>query len=196
MIKGLIQPAYTFADNENRLGPRHIHIPDPPIGNKVHLIMERGMWVLERGPCVWLGMSITHAGSGGVTVHDGIPDHDGFFAPEPQPPQLFMWDGRESVLIDHKKWKRGVGMPAGVRILNNDGEALDLDEVDNLYIEHAKALGSHNGRRVSHAHPASLGMHIFSAGLRHGLTVVAQGEMQSACTMMTFTWMVPKQRNA
>ncbi len=148
------QHAYLFAESHESTEPQHIYIPQPPIGNKIHLILQRGLFVLERGEGVWLGMSCTHAGSGGVVVYDGVPNDDGFF---PEPP------ARPMDTAPPEEW-----------------------------LEYYKAMGCYNGRPLSYAHPASMGMHIFSGGFWHGLTVKAVGEMEATASILTFTWLVPK----
>lgn len=64
--------------------PIYVNLPEPPIGNKIFLIRERGMYVLEQGPTLFRAMACTHAGSGGLAVYDGIPDKEGFF-PDKKP---------------------------------------------------------------------------------------------------------------
>lgn len=61
--------------------PRRIHVPQPEIGNKFFCPTEKGMYVLEEGPGMFVGWLCTAAGSGGVFVYDGIPNEDGLFEP-------------------------------------------------------------------------------------------------------------------
>jgi hypothetical protein len=78
-----------FEKGRDTVRAQHIYVPDPPIGNKVVCLRERGIFVLERGPAIWRGMCCTHAGSGGVIVVDGVPDAEGFF---PEPPKVISTD--------------------------------------------------------------------------------------------------------
>ena len=57
----------------------HIDLPKPPIGNKIFLAQQHGVYVLERGPCSWRAMANTHMGNGSITVYDGVPDERGLF---------------------------------------------------------------------------------------------------------------------
>lgn len=77
---------------ENQVGhkPKLIRVKKPLIGNKVYLIKERGLFVLEEGACSIRGMACTHAGSGGIVVYDGVPRTDGHF--EAPPEELFKVD--------------------------------------------------------------------------------------------------------
>lgn len=69
-------------EHEHQTKPTIIHVKEPPIGNKVTLIKERGLFVLETGPAMLRAMACTHAGSGGFTVYDGVPDEHGWFPKE------------------------------------------------------------------------------------------------------------------
>lgn len=51
----------------------------PTIGSKCWLLQKKGIYVLERGPGVLRGIACTHAGSGTLSVIDGLPDEHGFF---------------------------------------------------------------------------------------------------------------------
>ena len=59
--------------------PIRVKLKDPPIGNKMHLIMHHGIYVLEESPCMVRAVACTHAGSGGVIIYDGVPDEHGYF---------------------------------------------------------------------------------------------------------------------
>ncbi len=64
------------------IGVTHVILPDPPIGSKIACFRKFGIYVLERGPGLWRALSCTHAGSGVVSIYDGIPDEQGFFEEE------------------------------------------------------------------------------------------------------------------
>ena len=91
--------------------PIFLNLPRPPIGNKVLLIKERGMFVLERGPAALMCLAVTHAGSGGIVAYDGVPDKHGQF-PTPTE-ELFQVDlysdetARRQALIDWESQKNG-----------------------------------------------------------------------------------------
>jgi hypothetical protein len=59
--------------------PRRIIRPLPPIGGKVWLLQEKGIFILEEGAGSLITIACTHAGSGSLHVIDGIPDENGFF---------------------------------------------------------------------------------------------------------------------
>jgi len=177
------QTAFLFADRTEVRNPQHIYIKEPPIGNKIHLICERGLFVLERGPTLWLGLSCTHAGSGGIVVYDGVPDEEGFFPEPPAAPQLFNVAGDLIQRFDR-----------GISYRDAKGNHIDIEEAQQAFINHAMAMSSRNGRRVAYANPAAMGMWIYSAGLHHGLTVEAVGEMQGTASIMSFTWLKQKER--
>jgi hypothetical protein len=69
----LPHPAY------HRERPRWLDIIQPVIGNKFFAPTEKGVYVLEKGPGMFVGWLCTAAGSGGVFVYDGIPNEDGLF---------------------------------------------------------------------------------------------------------------------
>ncbi len=56
-----------------------IDLPTPPMGAKCFLLEEKGLYLLQRGPCVLRAIACTHGGSGSVVAIDGIPDENGFF---------------------------------------------------------------------------------------------------------------------
>lgn len=59
--------------------PKRVIVPQPVIGNKFFCPTEKGTWVLEESPGMFVGWLCTAAGSGGVFVYDGIPDKNGVF---------------------------------------------------------------------------------------------------------------------
>jgi hypothetical protein len=60
----------------------YVHVNKPPIGGKAFVIDKKGIFVFERGATLLRTIACTHAGTGGATVYDGIPDDDGFFPDE------------------------------------------------------------------------------------------------------------------
>ena len=59
--------------------PTYIEIDTPALGGKTWLLQEKGLFILERGQGSFGTFACTHAGSGGITAYDGIPDENGFF---------------------------------------------------------------------------------------------------------------------
>jgi hypothetical protein len=57
----------------------YVDVPEPYIGAKSFFIEKKGVYVLERGPCVVRSLSFTFIGSGTFKVLDGSPDEHGFF---------------------------------------------------------------------------------------------------------------------
>jgi hypothetical protein len=59
-----------------------IDLPTPPMGAKCFLLEGKGLFLLQRGPCVLRAIACTHAGSGSLIAYDGMPDDEGFFPEE------------------------------------------------------------------------------------------------------------------
>ncbi len=77
--------------------PQRILIDSPPIGGKTFLVRRKGLFVLEEGPGMLQTLNITHAGSGELSVYDGVPNKDGFFPDEhilDTDPKYHMSNGR------------------------------------------------------------------------------------------------------
>jgi hypothetical protein len=80
MLQQFYPPAeYGDKQISPQLYPLRIKIRQPPIGVKMHLVKEHGMFIFEEGPTTIYGLACTHPGSGGVVIYDGLPDESGFF---------------------------------------------------------------------------------------------------------------------
>lgn len=62
--------------------PVKVNLPTPEMGNKIWLLQQKGVYILEEGPGMLAGISSTYAGGVTLEIYDGIPDADGFF-PKP-----------------------------------------------------------------------------------------------------------------
>jgi hypothetical protein len=171
----IIEPA-TFHDQES-LKPILIQVPEPTIGNKVVLIKDRGIFVLETGPSSLRAMACTHAGSGGVVIYDGVPDEQGQFEGS---------DAKAPEHLDDSIYDDWI----------QDRWQQDEDKVEQYQRllkaakrEYAIWYESRNGRPIYYAHPACMGMWMLDAGCRHGITVHNLGSDQSSSPIVTLTWM-------
>lgn len=59
-----------------------IDLPQPKLGGKCFVLNGAGIYVLARGPGILRTIACTHAGSGSLQVHDGVPDAHGHFHDE------------------------------------------------------------------------------------------------------------------
>jgi hypothetical protein len=49
------------------------------MGAKAYLLKKGGIYVLEPGPGALQAIAVSHAGTGGMTIYDGVPDEEGNF---------------------------------------------------------------------------------------------------------------------
>ena len=64
---------------EKRGKVTYIKLPTPKLGAKTYLLKNSGIYVLEPGPGALQAIAVTHAGTGALTIRDGIPDDRGYF---------------------------------------------------------------------------------------------------------------------
>jgi hypothetical protein len=102
--------------------PRFITKRTPLIGGKIWCCHEKGLWVLEPGPAVFRTVAVTHNGSGGLTVYDGVPDENGSF-PDYDPEDA---DSNGSVIFEQPaatlgSWMLDGGCNHGLTVLAAGG---------------------------------------------------------------------------
>ncbi len=56
-----------------------IKMPTPKLGAKTYLLKKGGIYVLEPGPGALQAIAVTHAGTGSMSIYDGVPDDRGNF---------------------------------------------------------------------------------------------------------------------
>lgn len=78
--------------------PIRINIDQPPMGGKAWLLENKGIFVLEECAGDLRTIACTHAGSGSLSVIDGIPDEHGFFPDH-------------EMKSDHSNWEMRNGRP-------------------------------------------------------------------------------------
>jgi hypothetical protein len=69
----------------------NVELPTPPMGGKIWLLEEKGIFVLERCAGTLRTIAMTHAGSGAVYAYDGIPDDYGYFSDPPSETDPAFW---------------------------------------------------------------------------------------------------------
>lgn len=66
----------------------------PPIGGKAWVLDTKGIFVLETGPGTLRTVACTHIGSGQLSIHNGVPDEEGNFPPQPNSDDINEFPGR------------------------------------------------------------------------------------------------------
>ncbi len=66
-----------FEDVRNKI--TRIRMPTPKLGAKTYLLKKGGIYVLEPGPGALQAIAVTHAGTGSISIYDGVPDESGNF---------------------------------------------------------------------------------------------------------------------
>lgn len=173
--------------------PRLIQVREPEMGAKAFLIEQEGLYVLAMGPGVMRGIACTHAGTGALIAHDGVPNGSGFFENRDRPP---MAPGGSDEI-----WKcprcRGEQCPlcfgAGetVKVNGSASERLPCPVGSNHCLI---CLGSgilpdywsRNGRHLKRLN--QMGMWMLDAGFHHGLTIAVAGGTPSVHMVATITW--------
>src|SRR6185437_1806299 len=142
-----------------------VNLPKPPIGNKIFLAQDHGLYILEKGPALWRAMANTHMGNGSISVYDGLPDENGLFS--------------KAAIVTKAKFVDG-------QLISNSEELIPKKPLE---------LGGRiilDGRMIFNANPPILGMWMFDGYCENGLTLVlhdAGSRGLSPC--VTITW-VPK----
>lgn len=111
-----------------RMPIHHVEVPEPQMGAKSWLIENKGIYVLERGPCVLRSLSCTYIGSGSFLVRDGMPDNFGKFdcdRLDPFSKEYTTANGRKVFLMAPQIigfWGLDVGLRNGLTIIADGGQ--------------------------------------------------------------------------
>lgn len=178
--------------------PEIIPLPEPSIGAKAFLVERKGLFVFEVGPGMIRGVACAHAGSGALTIYDGLPDGHGFFPNPGHPPIPAGGEYEES-------WP--CRQCSGVACPMCRGSNLNPSDPSKpcpitTHCESCRGTGvepaywMRNGRRLYQATQAAMGMWMLDAGFEHGLTVLTAGGTESVNPFGTLTWMAARKKAA
>ena len=116
---------YTSRDQDD---VHFLDIPAPAMGAKYYMLEKKGIYVLEKGPCVLRSLSCTYIGSGTLVVRDGVPSHEGRFDADRLDPfsQEYMTaNGRRVYVMSPQVigfWGLDAGLHHGLTISTGGGD--------------------------------------------------------------------------
>lgn len=177
--------------------PRLIQIREPEMGAKGFLIEDNGLYVLATAAGLLRGMACTHAGSGIMVAHDGVPNGDGFFENRGHPALAaggidVVWNCEH---CDGAVCPMCFGVGKMFRAATFEDASVGRTDCQLLdrHCQMCKGSGiepaywSRNGRLLKRLN--QMGMWMLDAGFHHGLTIAVAGGTPSVNIIATVTWM-------
>ncbi len=172
------------------MNPQLIQVREPEIGSKGFLIEKDGLFVLSTGPGLLRGIACTHAGSGMLVVHDGVPTSNGFF--ENRGHRQMAAGSSDEI------WRCARCDGAQCPMCFGAGEIAHAIErvpcpVGPRHCSACRGTGiegdywSRNGRVMMRLN--QMGMWMFDAGFHHGLSIAVAGGTPSVHIIATITWL-------